>query len=45
MLPFYCTPSYFKVLGVWKSCVVYQKIAGVWEVVHEQRNVSGTWKS
>jgi hypothetical protein len=45
MIPFYCTPSYLRVAGVWKPCVIYQRIAGVWTIVHEQHKISGIWKS
>jgi hypothetical protein len=45
MIPFYCSPSYVNVGGVWEPCVVYVNDGGVWKPAHQQGNVSGTWKA
>lgn len=47
MIPFYCTPVYIKVSGVWKPCLPFLKNISMipdWVPVHTQGNVSGGWK-
>lgn len=44
MIPFYCSPIYTKVAGIWKPCVAFQRIAGVWTAVHPYIRIGGNWK-